>query len=160
MSAVETIEETVARLLTDRGLTIGTAESCTGGLLAKRLTDVAGSTTYMDRGVVTYSNRSKVELLGVPETIIVEHGAVSPETARAMAEGIRRISGTDIGISITGIAGPGGGSPEKPVGLVYIGLATADGVTVQRFVFPGDRAEVRLATSSAALEMIREYAAG
>jgi len=160
LSAVETIEETVARLLTDRGLTIGTAESCTGGLLAKRLTDVAGSTTYMDRGVVTYSNRSKVELLGVPETIIVEHGAVSPETARAMAEGIRRISGTDIGISITGIAGPGGGSPEKPVGLVYIGLATADGVTVQRFVFPGDRAEVRLATSSAALEMIREYAAG
>jgi len=160
MRADEALEESVARLLTARGLTISTAESCTGGLLAKRLTDVSGSSLYMDRGVITYSNRSKQELLGVPEKTLIDHGAVSAETAAAMAEGIRRLSGTGIGISITGIAGPTGGTPEKPVGLVYIGLATPDGVTVDKYNFPGERAAVRQTTSDAALEMIRKYLEG
>ncbi|MHB8173340.1 MAG: nicotinamide-nucleotide amidohydrolase family protein, partial [Nitrospirota bacterium] len=125
----EELQDAVARLLTERKLTIATAESCTGGLVAKRLTDVAGSSVYMERGVVTYSNISKEELLSVPAEVFMEHGAVSGETAKFMAEGIRKSAGTDIGLSITGIAGPGGGTAEKPVGLVYIGLATPAGAT-------------------------------
>jgi nicotinamide-nucleotide amidase len=153
----EGIHEAAARLLIDRKLTIATAESCTGGLVAKRLTDIAGSSAYMERGVVTYSNKSKEELLSVPAEVLSEHGAVSRETAQAMAEGIRWNAKTDLGLGITGIAGPGGGTPSKPVGLVYIGLATPDGVTVKSFNFPGDRAAVRFASSQKALDMVRRY---
>jgi len=151
------MEETVANLLTGKKLTISTAESCTGGLVAKRLTDVPGSTAFMERGVVTYSNRSKVDLLGVSEKTLAEHGAVSRETAQEMAEGMRWNSGTDLAISITGIAGPAGGTPAKPVGLVYIGFATQDGATVRGFNFPGGREEVRFSTSQRALDIVRRY---
>ena len=153
----EGLHEAAARLLIDRKLTIATAESCTGGLVTKRLTDIAGSSAYMERGVVTYSNKSKEELLSVPTELLNEHGAVSRETAQAMAEGIRWNAKTDLGLSITGIAGPGGGTPSKPVGLVYIGLATPDGVSVKSFNFPGDRAAVRFASSQKALDMVRRY---
>jgi len=153
----EGIESAVARYLTGRGLTIATAESCTGGLIAKRLTDLAGSSAYMERGVVTYSDRSKEELLHVPASVLIAHGAVSKETAQAMAEGIRWGAKVDIGVSVTGIAGPTGGTATKPVGLVYIGLATPDGVTVKGFNFPGERAAVRFAASQKALDMVRRY---
>ena len=109
-----------------QALTIAVAESCTGGLLASRLTDVPGSSAYVERGVVCYSNRAKVELLGVPETLIAEHGAVSEPVARAMAEGIRARAHTDVGIGVTGIAGPGGGTPDKPVGTVAIAVVAGD----------------------------------
>ena len=153
----EGMEHAVARLLFEKKLTIATAESCTGGLIAKRLTDISGSSGYMERGVVTYSNRSKVELLGVPAKVIEEHGAVSKEAAEAMAAGIRWNANSDLGLSVTGIAGPTGGTPEKPVGLVYIGLATPEGVTVKAFNFPGDRSEIRWATSQRALDIVRRY---
>lgn len=154
------MEAAVARLLTERGMTIATAESCTGGLIAKRLTDVPGSTAYMERGLVTYSNLSKTEQLGVPKETLETHGAVSEETVKAMAEGVRWYSNTDLGLAVTGIAGPGGGTDEKPVGLVYIGLATEDGVTVKKCKFAGGRAEVRYATSQKALDMVRRRLVG
>ena len=120
------LEAVVGDLLRERGMTIAVAESCTGGLLASRLTDVPGSSDYVDRGVVCYSNRAKTELLGVPEALIAEHGAVSEPVARAMAEAIRARARTNVGIGITGIAGPGGGTPEKPVGTVAIAVAVDD----------------------------------
>jgi nicotinamide-nucleotide amidase len=159
-TGTEGMESAVARLLTEKGLTISTAESCTGGFIAKRLTDVPGSTAYMERGMVTYSNRSKAEVLGVPNDTIKTYGAVSEETAKAMAEGVRWYSGTDIGLAVTGIAGPTGGTDEKPVGLVYIALAHPDGVVVKKCNFRGDRAEVRYATTQKALDMVRRHVIG
>jgi len=156
-AGTETMEEEVARLLIEKKLTIATAESCTGGLIAKRLTDVPGSSAYMERGVVTYSNLAKEELLGIPARTIEEHGAVSKETAEAMAEGIRWNAKTSIGLSVTGIAGPTGGTMTKPVGLVYIGMATKDGVAVKGYNFPGDRDAVRFASSQRALDIVRRY---
>ena len=153
----EKMEDVVARLLTEKEATVATAESCTGGLLAKRLTDIPGSSVYMERGVITYSNKSKEELLGVPARTLEDYGAVSKETAQAMARGIRENAKTDFGISITGIAGPSGGTPTKPVGLVYIGIATPEGVTVKGYNFPGTREEVRFATSQRALDLLRRY---
>lgn len=151
------MEQEAARLLIDRQLTIALAESCTGGLLAKRLTDVPGSSAFMERGAVTYSDRSKEEMLGVPAKTLAERGAVSRETAQAMAEGIRWSAKADIGLSITGIAGPTGGTQTKPVGLVYIGLATPEGVDVKGFNFPGSRDEIRYASSQRALDLLRRY---
>src|SRR5919107_467204 len=119
----ETLEGAVARLLEKRDATLALAESCTGGLLAKRLTDMPGSSAYFTEGLVTYSNEAKTRLLGVPEEMLAEHGAVSGPAAQAMAEGARRASGADYGLSVTGVAGPGGGTEEKPVGLVYVGVA-------------------------------------
>ena len=129
---IETLEETVVRKLLSRGMTIATAESCTGGLLAKRITDVAGASDVFEMGAVTYANRIKEQVLGVSAQTLEQYGAVSPETAREMAEGIRKAAGSDIGIGITGIAGPGGGSTEKPVGLVYIAMSTAEKTVVCR----------------------------
>lgn len=129
---IETLEETVVRKLLARGMTIATAESCTGGLLAKRITDVAGASDVFEMGAVTYANRIKEQVLGVSAKTLEQYGAVSPETAREMAEGIRKAAGSDIGIGITGIAGPGGGSAEKPVGLVYIAMSTAEKTVVCR----------------------------
>ncbi len=149
------IEETLAKLLTEKHLTIAVAESCTGGLIANRLTNISGSTNYFERGVVTYSNHSKMEILHVPEAIIASVGAVSEEVAAAMAEGVREISKSDIGLSTTGIAGPTGGSPEKQVGLVYIGLSDADGTVVKRMMFPDERLRFKDRTSQAALELVR-----
>src|SRR5918995_2050553 len=121
----ETLEGAVGRLLKERGAILALAESCTGGLLAKRLTDVPGSSAYFKEGLVTYSNESKERLLGVPHALIVDHGAVSEPVARAMAEGAREVSGADYGLSVTGVAGPDGGTEEKPVGLVFVGISDA-----------------------------------
>ena len=149
------LAEVVGAELKQRGLTIAVAESCTGGLLAARLTEVPGSSVYFERGFVTYSNASKQDLLGVPEQLIAEKGAVDEEVARAMAEGARRKAGTSIGVGITGIAGPDGGSPEKPVGLVWLAIAGAAGDRTRRAQFPGGRERVRFQATQAALEMIR-----
>jgi nicotinamide-nucleotide amidase len=138
-----------------RGLTLATAESCTGGLVAAALTAVAGSSDVVTGGLVTYSDAMKTRLLGVPEAILAAHGAVSPHVARAMAEGALEATGADIAVSCTGIAGPGGATPRKPVGLVYVGAAARRGgaTQVERHVFPGDRAAVRAATVAAALDL-------
>jgi len=133
----ETLEGVVGAMLAERGLTLSTAESCTGGLIANRLTDVSGSTRYFVGGVVPYSNEEKTRLLGVTPELIQEHGAVSEPVARAMAVGARRSSGADIGVAATGVAGPGGGTPEKPVGLVWLSLATEDDAVCQRHHFHG-----------------------
>jgi len=146
----------VADELTKQHLLIATAESCTGGLLAHLLTNISGSSVYFDRGVVTYSNTAKTALLGVPRDLLNQFGAVSEQTAAAMAVGIRQHAAVDIGISTTGIAGPTGGTPEKPVGLVYIGLATGKTVTVKRFVFSGDRLANKESTCTAALQLLLE----
>ncbi len=153
----ETLQSAVGRLLIERGLTIATAESCTGGLVAKRLTDVPGSSAYMLQGFVTYSNESKTRLLGVPADRIAAHGAVSREIAEAMASAARRLSESDFAIGITGIAGPSGGTSEKPVGLVYVALASADGTIVKELRL-GDnlrRDQVRDRTVKAALNLLR-----
>ena len=135
----ETLESVIGRLLIAKQATLAVAESCTGGFVAHRLTNVSGSSQYFDRGVVTYSNAAKIQLLGVPEEIIQQHGAVSEECAKAMAAGVRRHSGTTYGVATTGIAGPTGGTDEKPVGLVWVGVATPDRVIAHKFLFTKDR---------------------
>lgn len=152
-----TMEEVVGRHLRDRGLTIALAESCTGGLIAHRLTQVPGSSEYVDRGVVCYSNRAKVELLGVSESLLNKYGAVSEQVAAAMAQGIRTRSKADVGLSVTGIAGPGGGTEDKPVGLVYVGLATAKKSFTKEFRFHGERATIKLRSSQGALDVLRRW---
>lgn len=154
------LADVVAQLLVARRLSLALAESCTGGLLAARLTAVPGASDFFERGMVTYSNRSKLELLGVPETLLREHGAVSEPVARAMAAGALRAASADVGVGITGIAGPSGGSPEKPVGLVYIALAGALGDVAHRRLFPGDRERVRQQAVQVALEMLRRSLLG
>jgi nicotinamide-nucleotide amidase len=151
----ETLEKVVGDLLKLNGYTLATAESCTGGLLAGRITDVAGSSEYFIEGVVSYSNEAKTALLGVPKKLIKEHGAVSEEVAKAMAAGIRKRAGSTFGIGITGIAGPSGGSEEKPVGLVYIAMADDEQATARKFIFPGDRQFIRTLSVNAALDMVR-----
>ncbi len=145
----------VAALLEERRLTVAVAESCTGGLLAARLTERPGSSAYFDRAWVTYSNRAKVEDLGIDGALLERHGAVSEEVARAMAVSARQRARVDIGVGITGIAGPGGGTPDKPVGLVFIATSGAAGDRVRRVHFPSDRDRVRYQSTQSALEMIR-----
>jgi nicotinamide-nucleotide amidase len=142
--------------LKKRRLTVATAESCTGGFIAHTLTNVSGSSEYFDRGVISYSNTSKMELLGVPEKILKEYGAVSEHTAHAMAKAIKEQAQVDIGLSTTGIAGPTGGTKDKPIGLVYIGIATEKNVTVKRFLFSGDRLQNKENTCDAALKFLHE----
>jgi nicotinamide-nucleotide amidase len=151
----DTMASSTAALLRERGVTIATAESCTGGLVAKLLTDIAGSSAYMVGGVVAYANAAKVGLLGVRPETLARHGAVSAETAEEMALGARRAAGADIGVSLTGIAGPDGGTPEKPVGLVFIGIATPARSFAVRSVFLGDREQVRTLAALAALNLVR-----
>jgi nicotinamide-nucleotide amidase len=151
------LEEVVGQMLRERALSVATAESCTGGLLASRLTDVPGSSDYVERGVICYSNRAKAELLGVPEAMIREHGAVSEPVGLAMARGIRERARTDLGVGITGIAGPAGGTPAKPVGTVVVALAWAGGERVRTLWFPGDREQVKFHASQAALDMVRRH---
>jgi nicotinamide-nucleotide amidase len=151
----ETLESVVGQLLKLRGYTLATAESCTGGLLAGRITDVPGSSEYFLEGVVSYSNEAKIDLLRVPKKLIETHGAVSEQVAGAMAAGIRKRAGSTFGIGVTGIAGPGGGSDEKPVGLVYIALADDSQTTTRKFIFPGDRQFIRTLSVNAALDMVR-----
>jgi nicotinamide-nucleotide amidase len=139
-----------------RGVRLATAESCTGGLIAGCLTEIAGSSAVVDRGYVVYDNRAKVEMLGVLETTLATDGAVSEATAREMADGALVRSGCGLAVAVTGIAGPGGGSETKPVGLVHIAAATRGGETLhERHVFRGDRSAIRLATVEAALELAR-----
>lgn len=152
----ESMEEVVGALLIARGWRIAAAESCTGGLLMQRLTDVAGSSAWVHGGVVAYDNGVKVDALDVSADDIAAHGAVSEEVALAMAQGVRARLGADIGVAITGIAGPSGGTNEKPVGTVFIAVAT-DHCHVRRFLFPGDRTMVRTFSASAALDMIRRH---
>lgn len=153
----QTIEEVVADELKERRSTIATAESCTGGLIAARLTNIPGSSTYFLGGVVCYSNDLKTAWTRVPAEIIESKGAVSPEVALALADGIRKSTGAALGLSVTGIAGPGGGTPEKPVGLVHIGLADEKGPKERAFRFPGDRERIRSQATIAALDMVRRY---
>jgi nicotinamide-nucleotide amidase len=149
------LEAVVGDLLRVRGLKLAVAESCTGGALASRLTDVPGSSDYLERGVVCYSNRSKVEMLGVPQRLIDDHGAVSEPVAAAMAEGIRTRAGTEAAIAITGIAGPGGGTPGKPVGTVVVAVVCGAGSQTRTFRFPGGREQVRSRSVQAALNTLR-----
>jgi len=149
------LEEVLGAMLVERTLRIAVAESCTGGLIASRLTDVPGSSRYVERGVVSYSNAAKTELLGVPEEMIKTNGAVSEPVAIAMAEGIRTRSKVDIGMGVTGIAGPDGGTPEKPVGMVCIAASSAGGTRVRTFRFVGGREMVKFQASQAALDMVR-----
>jgi nicotinamide-nucleotide amidase len=151
----ETLEEVVGSMLKESSKTLAVAESCTGGLIAMRLTDVPGSSSYFLEGAVTYSNEAKMRMLGVPEQTLIDHGAVSPATAEAMARGIRERSGADYGISVTGIAGPDGGSDEKPVGTVFIGYSDAEQTRSIKFTFPGDRYLIRWRSSQAALDYLR-----
>jgi nicotinamide-nucleotide amidase len=152
----EPMEEVVGRLLLDRHLTIAIAESCTGGLLMSRLTDVPGSSAYVLGGVVVYSNELKTDLASVPAALIEEHGAVSEPVARALAEGVRARTGASIGVGITGIAGPGGGSAQKPVGTVCTAVVTPDGTTRARtFSYPGGRAMIKSFATQGALDMVR-----
>ena len=153
------LEQVVGDLLVQHGFRIAIAESCTGGLIASRLTDVPGSSRYVDRGVVAYANDAKTALAGVPPVLIDTHGAVSEPVATAMAEGIRTAARTDAGIGVTGIAGPGGGTPEKPVGTVAIAVALADRGRCRTFRFVGDREQVKFQASQAALDMVRRLLA-
>jgi nicotinamide-nucleotide amidase len=153
----ETLEGVVAALLTRKKLTLALAESCTGGLLADRLTNVPGSSAFFERGLVTYSNASKEELLGVPPEVIGQHGAVSEETAVLMAAGVRKMAHTDLGIAITGIAGPDGGTDAKPVGTVFIALADAKKTVCRHFSFRWDRRRNKVISSQWALMMLKNY---
>ncbi|HEX2203125.1 MAG TPA: competence/damage-inducible protein A [Longimicrobium sp.] len=157
----EGMEETVGRLLRERGLTLAVAESCTGGRIGDRITDVPGSSAYFLLGVATYSNEAKHGVLGVPSEVLEAHGAVSPETARAMAEGARRVAGADLAVSTTGIAGPGGGTPEKPVGTVCVGLAWEGGAWAKRYDVPDRGREwIKAMTAQIALDRVRRWLLG
>ncbi len=140
-----------------RGLSVSTAESCTGGLVSHRITNVSGSSDYYKGGVIAYANEVKEKILHVAEKTLAEGGAVSAECALEMAEGVRKLLDTDIGIAITGIAGPTGGTPDKPVGLVYIALATKDYAYHEKYIFHGDRGENKREATDAALEMIKMH---
>jgi nicotinamide-nucleotide amidase len=150
----ENIDCQVAALFRETGLTLALAESCSGGLIAKRITDIPGSSAYFLFGAVTYADSAKERILGVPAEMIASSGAVSPETAIAMATGVRTVAGSDIGLSVTGIAGPDGGTPDKPVGTVYIAVVDGEGCEVDHHLFSGERETVRSMTAEAALEML------
>lgn len=153
----ETLEQVVIEKLIEQNQTIAVAESCTGGLLAHRLTNISGSSAALLAGIVAYSNESKIKFLEAPREIIDEHGAVSHETAKAMALGVRTVTGADIGMGITGIAGPGGATTTKPVGLVYIALSTEEGVSSVEYRFSGNRLDVKASGAQAALVMLRRH---
>lgn len=154
----DSMEEVVGRLLTAQHKTVSVAESCTGGLIGHRLTQVPGSSAYVDRGVICYSNQAKTDLLGVPPQLMERHGAVSAEVAAAMARGMRERSGTSVALSVTGIAGPGGATATKPVGLVYLGLDAEDGRSITKeYRFSGDRSVVKQRASQAALDLLRRW---
>lgn len=154
----ETMEEVVGRLLIEQNRTIALAESCTGGLIGHRITQVPGSSAYFDRGVICYSNKAKSDLLGVPPAVIDKHGAVSAEVAAAMAKGVREQSAVSVGLSVTGIAGPSGATATKPVGLVYIGLDADNGDCITKeHRFHGDRSVIKQRASQAALDLLRRW---
>ena len=149
-------EYTLFKRLSDKGLTASTAESCSGGLIAHRITNVSGSSACFLGGIVSYSNEAKERLLGVPNSLLMTHGAVSEPVARAMAEGARQVFGTDYAVGVTGIAGPTGGSPEKPVGLVYVAVAGPRDTIVVRHQFEGSREAIKEQTAETALALLLE----
>lgn len=153
----KTLEEIIGKLLLQQKKWLAIAESCTGGGIAARMTRIPGSSRYFDSACVIYSNRSKERLLGVPNALLAEKGAVSAEVAAAMAEGIRKKMGVDLGLSVTGIAGPDGGSPQKPVGLVYIALSDGRETIPERFQFHGDRETIQAEAAQTALEQVKRY---
>lgn len=153
----QTLEEVVGKLLLEKKKTIAVAESCTGGLIGAKFTNISGSSLYFERGVATYSNEAKIELLGIPKEIIGKYGAVSEQVAILMAEGVRKLAKTDYGLSATGIAGPTGGTPEKPVGLVFIGFAHENDSFAQKFMFGQDRNSNRERAAQAALNLVRLF---
>jgi nicotinamide-nucleotide amidase len=159
MSTQHTLTTQVAELLQQKKLQLATAESCTGGLIAAACTDLAGSSVWFERGFVSYSNAAKTELLGVPADLIEAYGAVSDAVARAMVEGALRYSRAQVAVAVTGVAGPGGGSPDKPVGTVWFGWATPDGVVTDKRCFDGDRQHVREATVQHALLRLKQLLA-
>jgi len=153
----ETMEEALGGLLRDKNLSLAAAESCTGGLISHRITNVPGSSSYFLEGVVSYSNEAKEKILGVPHGLLVEHGAVSGPVVEAMARGVRNLADSGIGVAVSGIAGPGGGTPEKPVGTVFIGTDSAShGTRSEKFLFHGTREEIKLATSSRAIMTVMQ----
>jgi len=156
----ETLEEVTGRLLIERGATLSVAESCTGGMIGELLTATPGSSAYFKGGVVAYWNDAKVALLGVPDALLKEHGAVSEPTARAMAEGARARFGTDLAVATTGIAGPTGGSANKPVGLIYVALASAEGSQVRELQLAFDRERNRRLTAQIAIDWVRRHLLG
>lgn len=161
MPSVENrLEVVVGRLLTEKGLTLAVAESCTGGLVGHRITDVPGSSDYYRGSVVAYASDVKERLLGVRRETLLEHGAVSEATAREMARRVRELIDAELGVSATGIAGPTGGTAEKPVGLVYISLVARDGEWAERHVWEGDRRENKMRTAEAVLDLVRRYLEG
>jgi nicotinamide-nucleotide amidase len=151
------MEEVVGNLLRKKGKTVSVAESCTGGLIGERLTDVSGSSDYFTEGVITYHNDAKIKTLGVPKELIENFGAVSSEVCEAMVKGMRDLAKTDYALSVTGIAGPTGGTEEKPVGLVFIGYADENEVKSVKLNLPGDRNIIRWRASQAALELLRRH---
>lgn len=160
MSTPEPLESRVGQALKARGWTLAVGESCTGGLLSHRLTQVPGSSQYFLGGVVAYSNSAKQALLGVDELTLTEHGAVSEETAKEMARGARSAFLVHVGVSVTGIAGPDGGTPDKPVGLTYVGVVTPTGERVERFEWSGDREANKQASAEAALGLLLQTLEG
>jgi nicotinamide-nucleotide amidase len=156
----DTLEAVVGRTLLERGLRLAVAESCTGGLLGHRLTSVPGASAYFERGVLAYSNRAMEELLAVPESLLKAHGSVSGPCAEAMARGVAALAGSPCALAVTGIAGPDGGTPTKPVGTVFVGLVVTGEVLARRFHFAGDRAAVRWQSTQAALDMLRRSLRG
>jgi PncC family amidohydrolase len=156
----ELLEKEAGKRLVEQNLTLALAESCTGGLIGHRITDVPGSSEYFMGGVVAYAYDAKERVLGVRHDTLYDHGAVSEQTALEMARGGRRLLMTDVGLAVTGIAGPGGGTPEKPVGLVYIALSTRDFERCERHIWPYDRAGNKAATADAALTLLLEYLKG
>ena len=151
------LEQEVASLLLSLKITIAVAESCTGGLICHRLTNISGSSDYLEMGVVTYSNRSKIDLLGVPQQLISAHGAVSEACVLAMARGVKRLAGTDLGLSVSGIAGPTGGTPDKPVGTVHMALASNQDVQCWKYYFTGSRSDIKHKATQQALTHIRDH---
>lgn len=150
----------VLELCREDGLTLSTAESCTGGLIAKELTDISGASAVFLGGVVSYTNGVKADLLGVPRPMLAKFGAVSEQVARAMAEGVRSATGSDLALSVTGLAGPDGDDRGNPVGLVYIGLASKNATPVRQYRFNGDRTTIRCQTAIQALAMLKDYLEG
>ena len=151
------LEVIVGLLLKQRGLTLAVAESCTGGLLGYYITNIPGSSAYFEGGVIAYSYEAKERVLNVPGDVLARYGAVSPQTAMAMARGVRHLLQVDLALSITGIAGPTGATPEKPVGLVYVALSSAHGEKCRRYVWQGDRQQNRELSARAALELLHEH---
>ena len=154
------LEKKIGKLLREKGVTIATAESCTGGLIANRITNMSGASDYFEAGFITYSNRAKTVFLAVPEKVITERGAVSPEVARLMADGVEKVTGAGMGLAVTGIAGPTGGTEEKPVGTVYIGISCGSGTFVRHFLFSGTRRQIKSRTSEAALTFVLDCLEG